>query len=195
MSNTTGIDTRATVLVVDDDRETADLYAEFLAGEYTVRTAYSGEEALNVVDADVAVVLLDRKMPGVSGDEVLRTIRERGLDCRVVMVTGVEPDIAVLDLPFDDYLVKPASRETIRNAVSAMVVRNTYDETIRELVALSSKMATIESKLSISELEASSEYAAVEAHFADLRIEADLGDPTDDLYAGFTAEKMRALFG
>lgn len=194
MSNTKRTDTQSTVLVVDDERETADLYTDFLAEEYTVHTAYSGEDALEVVDTDVAVVLLDRKMPGISGDEVLQTIRARDLNCRVVMITAIEPDIDVLDLPFDDYLVKPASREMIRDVVSAMLVRNTCDDTIQEVVALASKMATLESKLSMPELEASSEYAALEARFTDLRDQTDIGEPTDEMYTKFTVEKIRALF-
>jgi DNA-binding response OmpR family regulator len=182
MGNTNRTDTRATVLVVDDDRETADLYTDFLAEEYSVRTAYSGEEALAAVDAAVDVVLLDRRMPGISGDEVLQTIRERDLNCRVVMVTAIDPDVAVLDLPFDDYLVKPASRDMIRRVVSAMFTRNTCNETIREVLAVASQMATLESKLSIAELAASSEYAAVEARFNDLRDGAVLGKQTCDVY-------------
>ncbi len=91
------------------------------------------------------------------------------------MVTGIKPDIAVLDLPFDDYVVKPTSAESIRTVVSAMSVRNTYDEPRRELVAVTSKMATIESKLSVAELHESPEYAAVQARFADLRCEIGFG--------------------
>ncbi|WP_138006736.1 response regulator [Halalkalirubrum salinum] len=194
MNNTTCTDLRPIVLIVDDDQDTAALYTDFLSEEYRVRTAYSGADALDLVDEDVDVVLLDRDMPGVSGDEVLRTIRERELGCRVVMITGIKPDILVLDLPFDDYVVKPASGDRIRAVVSAMLVRNRYDETIQELVALTSKMATIESKLSIAELGESPEYAAVEARFATLRAQAELGKPTDDLYTEFTAEKIQALF-
>ncbi|MEF8779864.1 MAG: response regulator [Haloferacaceae archaeon] len=193
MSNAKCTDTQSTVLVVDDERDTADLYAEFLPEDYTVHTAYSGEGALDVVDEDVAVVLLDRKMPGLSGDEVLKAIRARDLGCRVVMVTAVDPDIAVLDLPFDDYLVKPASRETIRNVVSAMLVRNSCDDKILEFVALASKMAMLESKMRISELEASSEYAAVEARFHDLRTDPDLRELSDDVYSEFTVEKIQEL--
>ena len=40
-------------------------------------------------------------MPQLSGDEVLNTIRDRDLDCQVVMVTGVTADFDILDLPFD----------------------------------------------------------------------------------------------
>jgi CheY-like chemotaxis protein len=105
---------------VDDEVETADLFTEMLRDDYAVRTAYSGEEALGMMNSDVSVVLLDRRMPGMSGDEVLQTIRARDFDCRVVMVTALEPDIGILELPFDEYLVKTVMRDEIRDAVSRM---------------------------------------------------------------------------
>ncbi len=81
------------VLVVEDEPDLADLYATWLRGEYRVRVAYGGREALEKLDDEVEVVLLDRRMPDLSGDEALKEIRERGFDCRVAMVTAVEPDL------------------------------------------------------------------------------------------------------
>lgn len=183
-----------TVLVVDDDRKTADLYADFLDG-YAVSTAYSGTEALDRLDETVDIVLLDRLMSTVSGDEVLKTIRARGLDCRVVMVTAANPDIDILDLSFDDYLVKPVSRDQIRDAVSRMHVRNACDGMIREMFAIASKMATIESKMSLAELEASPVYAALGSEFDELRTEIAARRPDGSTYVNFTDEKFRSLFG
>ena len=80
------------VLVVEDEPDLADLYATWLKIDYSVRTAYGGEEAVEQLDDEIDVVLLDRRMPGLSGDEVLTKIRERGIDCYVSMVTAVEPD-------------------------------------------------------------------------------------------------------
>ena len=57
----------STVLVVDDNRELAEAYAATLREQYDTRTACSGREALDVVDETVDVVLLDRRMPSVSG--------------------------------------------------------------------------------------------------------------------------------
>lgn len=185
---------RPTVLVVDDDRKTADLYADFLDG-YAVSTAYSGEEALDRLDETIDVVLLDRLMPAVSGDEVLQSVRARDLDCRVVMVTAVDPDIDVLDLPFDDYLIKPVSRSQIRDAVSRMHVRSACDGMIQEMFAIASKMATIESKMSLAELEASPVYAALGSEFDELRTEIESRPPNGSTYVNFTDEKFRSLFG
>jgi len=105
-------------LVVDDEREVADAYALRLRGYCDVETAYSGSEALSVVeDSSVDIVLLDRHMPGLSGDEVLAELTECGYYGRVVMVTAVDPGVEVLGMPFDDYLCKPVDREDVRAVI------------------------------------------------------------------------------
>lgn len=140
MSDTAG----ATVLVVDDEEDVATLYSLFLAEKYDVRTATSGEEALDVVDEDVDVALLDRRMPGMSGDEVLRALRERELDCRVAMLTAVEPDGDIVDMPFDDYRVKPADRSELLGLVDTLLERAAYDQQSQEFFTLASKKAALE---------------------------------------------------
>ena len=120
-----------TVLVVDDERELADLYTEWLSDAHSVRTAYSGSEALELVDATVDVVLLDRRMPDLSGDEVLGEIDTGALDCRVVMLTAVDPGGEIVDMPFDDYLVKPVTDEVLHDAVERMRARDRHDEKVR----------------------------------------------------------------
>lgn len=104
-------------LVVDDEQEVADAYALRLRGYCEVETAYGGDEALSIIDeSPVDIVLLDRHMPGMSGDDVLVELDERGFYGRVVMVTAVDPGVEVLEMPFDDYLCKPVDRETVRIA-------------------------------------------------------------------------------
>ncbi|MEF8818621.1 MAG: response regulator [Haloferacaceae archaeon] len=117
----------ATVLVVDDDPDVTALYAEWLADDYDVRVAHDGRRALAVLDeVPVDVALLDRRMDDVSGDEVLAAIRSRGHDCRVAMVTAVEPDFDLVDVPFDDYLGKPVSRTELRATVAGLVALEEY---------------------------------------------------------------------
>lgn len=186
---------RRTALVVDDEPDSADIHAEYLAENYTVRTVYAGEEALEALDADVDVVLLDRKMPGRSGDEVATAIHNGEFDPRVVLVTGMDPEVETLNLPFDDYLVKPASGDEIRDAVDRMIVRNNCDETIQGIVALASKMATLESKMSVQELESSSVYATLQRQLAELRESSTLATGGEDDYVEFTDEKLASLLG
>ena len=168
-----------TVLVVDDNRAVADTYAAFLREDYDVLTAYDGRGALATVDAAVDVVLLDRRMPDISGDEVLAEIRSRALDPRVVMLTAVDPDFDIVDMPFDAYVVKPDERADVTGVVAEMCERAGYDDEFRRFLSLASKKAALEREKDESTLEASEEYAHVERRLAALREE--LGIETDDV--------------
>ncbi|WP_255169704.1 response regulator [Natrononativus amylolyticus] len=148
-----------TVLVVDDEPAIADAHAQWLSEEYTVKTAYDGEQALELMDDSIDVVLLDRRMPGISGDEVLETVRERGYDCRVAMVSAVEPSFDILELGYDTYLVKPVSEaDRLLETVETLLRRSEYDDQMQELLALASKKGTLEAKKTRSELEDHAEY-------------------------------------
>ena len=176
------------VLVVEDEPDLADLYATWLSSEYRVRTAYGGHEALDALDGDVDVVLLDRRMPGLSGDEVLETVRNRGIDCRVAMVTAVEPDFDIVAMGFDDYLVKPVTKDALRETVSTLCTRSAYDEGVQELFSLASKKALLESEKGSTELDESEEYAELTAQIEALQADLDeavSGIDDHDSFVGF----------
>ena len=132
-------DEQLTILVVDDEQEIADLYSMWLDREHEVRTAYSGQEALEAVDESVDIVFLDRRMPELTGDEVLAEMRERGLDCCVALMTAVDPDFDIIDLGFDAYLTKPVMRDDLDEAVETLREREAVEKTRREYRALVSK--------------------------------------------------------
>jgi two-component system response regulator AdeR len=174
-------DDRPLVLVVEDEADLADLYAAWLGDSYRVRTAYGGREALESLDSKIDVVLLDRRMPGLSGDEVLDAIQERGIDCQVAMVTAVEPDFDVLGMGFDDYLVKPVAREELLDTVGDLERRSTYDARVQELFSLSSKKALLEAEKTDSELAENEEYQDLTEQLETLRAELDTTvDEMDD---------------
>lgn len=194
MSEHDDLDERPTVLVVEDEADTAGLYAEVLGDDYEVLVATDGEEALELVSSAVDVVLLDRRMPRMSGDEVLATLRAREGDYRIVMVTAVDPDVDAIDLDFDDYLVKPVGPADLVDAVERMLIRKTVDAQLREVMALTTKMATLESKLEPVELEESARYRELEARFKELRETIEDVDPNVDPYAQLSKTKLEALY-
>lgn len=167
----------ATVLVVDDEAGLADLYAIWLRDTYTVETAYDGKEALDALDEHVDVVLLDRQMPGISGDDVLETVREHELECRVAMVTAVEPELDIVDLGFDDYLRKPVDRETLRETVNRLILRSAYDDAVREYFATARKHALL-SDADDPGVTDSGEFEHLEERLEELRCRLD--DVVDD---------------
>ena len=162
-----------TILVVEDEEALIELYVRWLEDEYDVRTAEGGEEALEEFDDSVGVVLLDRLMPGMSGDEVLEDVRERSADCKVAMVTAVEPDFDVITMGFDDYLIKPVEQETLLETIERLLSRSAYAELEQELYALVSKQAVIESSKSEEELTDNEEFVELESRIAALRAELD----------------------
>ena len=146
--------------MVDDEKKVADAYALRLEGVANVTLAYGGAEALDRVDDGLVpdVVLLDRHMPGLSGDEVLEEIRDRDLQTRVVMVTAIDPGLGILDLPFDDYLCKPVEREDIRAVVDQQCRVLAY-ELLGEYFEVGSKRTVLEAELSSAQLEDDAEFA------------------------------------
>ncbi|MFB6141655.1 MAG: response regulator transcription factor [Halosimplex sp.] len=188
------------VLVVDDNEVIADTYAQFLDDDYDVRAVYGGEAALEALGPSTEAVLLDRRMPGLSGDDVLARIEERSLDCRVVMVTAVDPGVDIVDLPFDEYLVKPVGRDELVAVVEEMRRRSSYDDPFRRFLALASKKATLEAGADDAELADSEAYARIEARLAERRdslgvdtetLERVLSGDAPDIDAGSESDPVR----
>jgi DNA-binding response OmpR family regulator len=100
------------VLVVEDEPLLADAAAEWLRGEaHAVDVAHDGDQALERVGVnDYDVVVLDRDLPRVHGDDVCRRLVASDSDARVLMLTAaaeVTDRVAGLTLGADDYLTKP----------------------------------------------------------------------------------------
>jgi len=170
------------VLIVEDEPDVAETYKLWLRDDYEVRMAHDGDEGLELLDEDVDVVLLDRMMPGLSGDEVLERIRERDLGCRVSMVTAVEPDFDILEMGFDAYLSKPIRSEQLHETVQNLMERSEYDALLQEYYALVEKRATLEATKSTAELDENDQYVALKEQIESLREDLDmaLGGVEDD---------------
>ena len=113
-------------------------------------------------------------MPGLSGDEVLDRIRDRQLDCRVSMVTAVEPDFDILEMGFDAYLSKPIRSEELHETVENLLDRSEYDSLLQNYYSLVEKRATLEATKSNAELAESTEYDELKGEIDEL--ENDLSD-------------------
>jgi len=170
------------ILIVEDEPDVAETYKLWLQGDYEVRMGENGDEGLELLDESVDIVLLDRMMPGLSGDEVLSEIRERDLGCRVAMVTAVEPDFDILGMGFDAYLSKPIRSEQLYDTVTNLLERSEYDSLLQEYYALVEKQATLEATKSSAELAESDRYASLTEEIAERRESLDdaLGGIGDD---------------
>ncbi len=110
------------LLIVDDEVEFAETFAERLRlREFTTYVANSGQQALRLVDeVNVNVIVLDLKMPGMDGLEVLRRLRKSHPEIEVIILSGhgSELDEAyVRNLGAFEYLRKPADIGDVVEAV------------------------------------------------------------------------------
>jgi DNA-binding response OmpR family regulator len=117
-----------TILVVDDEPEIVELMRDFLeAANFQVQSAVNGEEALPIVmQGDIDCILLDVMMPGMSGFETLRHIRERS-DAPVLFLSARQGDadkIRGLGLGADDYIVKSATPGEVVARIKAVLRRS-----------------------------------------------------------------------
>jgi len=116
------------LLVVDDDRDIAQITAKNLSREgYQVTIAYDGEEALEKVKTENPdIIILDLTLPKLNGFEVLKEIREKFQDRwrPVIIVSGnteLEAVKKCYSLEADHYLTKPCAVEHLLRGVQTMI--------------------------------------------------------------------------
>ena len=152
-----------TVLVVDDEadiRETVDMILRY--EKYSTLLARNGEEALRLLeDPGADVVLLDVKMPGMDGLEVLAEMKRRRPDLDVIMISGhgtIHTAVEATKLGASDFIEKPLDRDrillTVKNAARVrrlaaenVKLRGKVSERVRilgESAAIQKILATID---------------------------------------------------
>lgn len=116
------------LLVVEDDARLAEVLRQGLGEQgFTVDVARDGRASLTMaLESDYDAILLDAMLPGKSGFDVLRELRERGRKTPILMLTArasVEDRVQGLDLGADDYLPKPFDFSELLARVRAITRR------------------------------------------------------------------------
>jgi DNA-binding response OmpR family regulator len=116
------------ILLVEDERKVASFIARALReNSYAVDIAETGEKGLEqATDLTYDAIVLDVRLPGMSGLEVCRELRQQGIEAPVLMLTArglVEQRVAGLDAGADDYLAKPFALAELLARVRALVRR------------------------------------------------------------------------
>ena len=130
---------RARILVVDDEEMVRSSLEEILRLEgYEIVAVGSGNEALDILQGEsFDLILLDLKMPGIDGMEVLRAANRIAPDTRVILLTGhgsLESAIEALRQGAHDYLLKPAPSSEILSSVARGVARRAEQQHRRMLL-------------------------------------------------------------
>jgi two-component system KDP operon response regulator KdpE len=116
------------VLLVEDDQNIVDLIrANLMARAYDVTVSRDGADALELLEAERAdIVLLDLMLPGVDGFELCRELRERS-SVGIIVVSarrGETDKVRALNLGADDYLTKPFGIEELLARINATLRRS-----------------------------------------------------------------------
>ncbi len=124
------------VLIVEDEKKVAKALRDGLEGEhYEVRVASTGEEGFFLVNHEsFDVVVLDLMLPRRDGLEVLTTLRRRGLQTPVLILTAkdtVDDRVHGLDSGADDYLVKPFAFPELLARIRALLRRGRPDQILK----------------------------------------------------------------
>ncbi|GGN87578.1 MULTISPECIES: response regulator [Haloarcula] len=154
-------ETPETVLLADDDAGCRALYTAWLEADYEIRTAADGTAALEQMDDDVDLVVLDREMPRKDGEAVAAAIDAGDNDPFVVMISGVEPGVDLLDIPVDDYLTKPVQRESVLAVAERAATLSTCQARLQQFLALASRKECLETHVHPAELSESDAYRCV----------------------------------
>lgn len=118
------------ILIVDDEPAMVGMIAALLGSEgYEIVTAYDGDTALRrYADEHPDLVILDRQMPRLSGDQVVLRLRALGSSTPILMLTGekgTDERAKLLDAGADDYLEKPFGKKELAARVRALLRRGT----------------------------------------------------------------------
>ncbi|MBU0972351.1 MAG: response regulator [Proteobacteria bacterium] len=121
------------VLIVDDEKDFVEIFSLRLSSQgEKVSTAYSGREALEIMETTaVDVVILDIRMPGMDGLQVLKQIKTLYPLVEVILLTGhgsTETAVEGMKLGAFDYLMKPADFKDIQDKLEAALKRKDEQE-------------------------------------------------------------------
>lgn len=115
------------ILVIEDDKNTNEVISNFLRNaDYQVTSAFSGEEGISYFDKEqYHLVLLDVMLPGISGVDVLKYVRQKS-DVPIIMLTAVADELIQLvcfENKVDEYVVKPFSPSVLVKRVQVLMER------------------------------------------------------------------------
>lgn len=138
-------DIKANVLVVDDEEQFLDVFSKRLEGRgLKVDKAVSGEEAMKRVKGkDFDTIILDMMMPGMSGLDTMKRLKEENPEVQIIILTGhatVEKGVEAIKAGAVDFLEKPVDINKLLEKIGdaqhkrMILVEKKSEETVKELL-------------------------------------------------------------
>jgi len=127
---------RKKILIADDEQSVRELMIELLSDEYDLITADKGDKAWEIIEKEnVDLALLDLRMPGMTGIEIMEKINQNAIHTAVIVITAdknIQTAVKAIKLGAFDYVTKPFDNEKImvliRNALEKVTMQSEIDE-------------------------------------------------------------------
>lgn len=137
------------ILVVDDEKDFVNIIKDYFSNEgYEMLTAHNGEEALNIASQKQPwLMLLDIKMPGINGIEVLKRIRKERIGTKVIIITAYDEENRkiVEDIGVEGFLSKPCGVGMLEEKINQLVREQTRIDGIDKNKKAKAKLLFVES--------------------------------------------------
>ena len=115
------------LLLVEDDKETAQTIKEELKGNFIVELAFTGEDGEYQAELnEYELIILDLNLPDINGFEVCQRLRSNGIKTPILILTGedeVDKKVSLLDEGADDYLTKPFNIAELKARIRTLLRR------------------------------------------------------------------------
>ncbi len=129
----------AEILIVEDDNNINSLLCELLKNENSVTSAFSGTEAMMIFNSDVNrfdLILLDLMLPGKSGEDIIREIRQVSAVPIIVLTAKGDTNtlVDILEMGADDYISKPFDVREVKARAKSHLRKKMDNHTFQEEV-------------------------------------------------------------
>lgn len=182
--------TDSVVLVVAKREEFARLYQVWLQEEgYSVEFAPSDDPPVTAPREPFDAVILDREVSATDDPSVIEVARAGDDDRPIILITTLDSVFEVIDLRFDDYVLKPASKADLVGALTRVLHRGEYGQAVQEFGRSVVTIALIRQGTTVEERSTNDAYGALVDRF--LQLFAETGETVSQL----DDEELGAVFG
>lgn len=117
-------DDRPRVLVVEDEPELAEIFSIWLSEEFDVDTVTRGADALDRLGQGFDILILDWRLPDVSGEDILEEVHNTEQEAAIAVITGADPELIDVGDEVDVVLRKPVRSNELLGALEDLELRN-----------------------------------------------------------------------
>lgn len=137
-------------MIVEDEQMVVSIIEDYFPDSYDIRSAETAQRALDTYHDDIELLIFDRRLRKMSGDELAASIRAEHKKQLMLCVSGVKPGNDIHQLQCDEYIQKPFTEDELKTKVELLLNRTELEHPAREYLSLRSKQVALNTAHGIS---------------------------------------------